>query len=80
MKDIHPCDSDGKFITNACLKKFDQLLVKSHLDNCKSLDRDLPVGENLQDHYGTGALTFTVDQVGLFWQQCYDRVGFSCSS
>ena len=29
------------------------------------LDRDLPVGENLQDHYGTGALTFTVDQVGL---------------
>jgi len=23
---------------------------------------DLPVGQNLQDHYGTGALTFTVDQ------------------
>ena len=46
--------------------------MKSHLDNCKLLDRDLPVGENLQDHYGTGALTFTVDQVGLFWQQCCD--------
>ena len=25
------------------------------------LYRDLPVGQNLQDHYGTGALTFTVD-------------------
>ena len=52
-------------LTNACLKKFDQLLVKSRLDNCKLLDRDLPVGENLQDHYGTQALTFTVDQVRL---------------
>ena len=28
-----------------------------------SISRNLPVGENLQDHYGTGALTFTVDQV-----------------
>ena len=24
--------------------------------------RDLPVGENLQDHYGTGALTFTISK------------------
>ena len=28
-----------------------------------TISRNLPVGENLQDHYGTGALTFTVDQV-----------------
>jgi len=36
---------------------------KWHLDNfgIKTL-ADLPVGENLMDHYGTGALVFTINQ------------------
>lgn len=36
--------------------------------------RDLPVGENLQDHYGTGALTFTVDQPVSLVQTRYENI------
>ncbi len=33
--------------------------------------RDLPVGENLMDHYGTGAMVYTVDQpVSLVETRC----------
>jgi len=38
------------------------------------LHRDLPVGENLQDHYGTGALTFTVDQPVSLVQTRYENI------
>jgi len=36
--------------------------------------RNLPVGENLQDHYGTGALTFTVDQPVSLVQTRYENI------
>jgi len=36
--------------------------------------QDLPVGENLQDHYGTGALTFTVDQPVSLVQTRYENI------
>jgi choline dehydrogenase-like flavoprotein len=32
------------------------------------LHSNLPVGQNMQDHYGTGALTFTLDQPVSFVQ------------
>ena len=35
---------------------------------------DLPVGENLQDHYGTGALAFTVDQPVTLVQTRYENI------
>ena len=36
--------------------------------------RDLPVGENLQDHYGTGALTFTLEAPLSLRQQRYENL------
>ena len=36
--------------------------------------RDLPVGYNLQDHYGTGALTFTIDQPVSLVQTRYENI------
>lgn len=36
--------------------------------------RDLPVGENLQDHYGTGALAFSVDQPVSLVQTRYENI------
>ena len=36
--------------------------------------RDLPVGENLQDHYGTGALTFTLRQPVSLVQTRYENI------
>ena len=38
------------------------------------LAADLPVGENLQDHYGTGALTFTVGQPVSLVQTRYENI------
>jgi choline dehydrogenase-like flavoprotein len=38
------------------------------------LHADLPVGKNLQDHYGTGALTFTVDQPVSLVQTRYENI------
>eukprot|EP00090_Calanus_glacialis_P024475 TRINITY_DN3801_c0_g1_i1.p1 TRINITY_DN3801_c0_g1~~TRINITY_DN3801_c0_g1_i1.p1 ORF type:complete len:650 (-),score=121.07 TRINITY_DN3801_c0_g1_i1:510-2459(-) len=38
------------------------------------LHTDLPVGKNLQDHYGTGALTFTVDQPVSLVQTRYENI------
>ena len=35
---------------------------------------DLPVGKNLQDHYGTGALTFTVNQPVSLVQTRYENI------
>jgi len=35
---------------------------------------DLPVGKNLMDHYGTGALTFTVDQPVSLVQTRYENI------
>ena len=35
---------------------------------------DLPVGENLQDHYGTGALAFTVDKPVSLVQTRYENI------
>ena len=35
---------------------------------------DLPVGENLQDHYGTGALAFTVDKPVTLVQSRYENI------
>ena len=35
---------------------------------------DLPVGENLQDHYGTGAMTFTVDKPVTLVQTRYENI------
>jgi glucose dehydrogenase (acceptor) len=35
---------------------------------------DLPVGENLQDHYGTGALAFTVDKPVTLVQTRYENI------
>ena len=48
---VHRWEERRKYITEAGTKI------------ATSISRNLPVGENLQDHYGTGALTFTVDQV-----------------
>ena len=36
--------------------------------------RDLPVGHNLQDHYGTGALTFTLGQPVSLVQTRYENI------
>ena len=36
--------------------------------------RDLPVGHNLQDHYGTGALTFTLSQPVSLVQTRYENI------
>jgi len=36
--------------------------------------KNLPVGENLQDHYGTGALTFTVNQPVSLVQTRYENI------
>ena len=36
--------------------------------------RDLPVGQNLQDHYGTGALTFTLRQPVSLVQTRYENI------
>jgi choline dehydrogenase-like flavoprotein len=36
--------------------------------------QDLPVGENLQDHYGTGALTFTINQPVSLVQTRYENI------
>ena len=38
------------------------------------LQADLPVGHNLMDHYGTGALTFTVDQPVSLVQTRYENI------
>lgn len=35
---------------------------------------DLPVGENLQDHYGTGALAFTVEKPVTLVQSRYENI------
>ena len=35
---------------------------------------DLPVGENLQDHYGSGALAFTIDQPISLVQTRYENI------
>jgi len=34
----------------------------------------LPVGENLQDHYGTGAMVFTIDKPVSLVQPRYENV------
>lgn len=36
--------------------------------------QDLPVGENLQDHYGTGAMVFTIDKPVSLVQPRYENV------
>ena len=36
--------------------------------------QDLPVGENLMDHYGTGAIVFTIDQPVSLVQTRYENV------
>ena len=36
--------------------------------------KDLPVGENLMDHYGTGALTFLVDKPVTLVQTRYENI------
>ena len=38
------------------------------------VQQDLPVGYNLQDHYGTGALTFTIDQPVSLVQTRYENI------
>ena len=38
------------------------------------VQRDLPVGYNLQDHYGTGALTFSIDQPVSLVQTRYENI------
>lgn len=48
---------------------------KWHLDQLGiPVIADLPVGENLQDHYGTGALTFTVDKPVTLVQTRYENI------
>ena len=39
-----------------------------------TVHRDLPVGYNLQDHYGTGALTFTLGQPVSLVQTRYENI------
>merc|ERR1712020_324738 len=36
--------------------------------------KDLPVGENLMDHYGTGALTFLVDKPVTLVKTRYENI------
>ena len=36
--------------------------------------QNLPVGYNLQDHYGTGALTFTISQPVSLVQTRYENI------
>lgn len=36
--------------------------------------QDLPVGENLMDHYGTGAIVFTLDQPISLVQTRYENI------
>ena len=38
------------------------------------VQQDLPVGYNLQDHYGTGALTFTIEQPVSLVQTRYENI------
>jgi len=48
---------------------------KDHLTDLKiPVVEDLPVGENLQDHYGTGALTFTINQPVSLVQTRYENI------
>lgn len=48
---------------------------KSHLEGLKiPLVQDLPVGENLQDHYGTCGLTFTVEEPVTAIQKRYETI------
>jgi len=48
---------------------------KYHLNDLGiKVAEDLPVGENLQDHYGTGALAFTVDQPVSLVQTRYENI------
>uniref|UniRef100_A0A0K2SZL3 Glucose-methanol-choline oxidoreductase N-terminal domain-containing protein n=1 Tax=Lepeophtheirus salmonis TaxID=72036 RepID=A0A0K2SZL3_LEPSM len=46
-----------------------------HLQNLGiPIIQDLPIGENLMDHYGTGALTFTIDQPISLVQSRYENL------
>lgn len=48
---------------------------KWHLDQLGvPVIEDLPVGENLQDHYGTGALAFTVEKPVTLVQTRYENI------
>jgi len=65
----------GGSINSAQLLLLSGIGPKDHLQQLGiKVHRDLPVGENLQDHYGTGALTFTTKNPVSLVQTRYENV------
>ena len=73
-----------EFVNNIVISAFCNLHIWSSLSGVGPADhlaehgipvqQDLPVGYNLQDHYGTGALTFTIDQPVSLVQTRYENI------